>query len=209
MKRNKRGISLVTLVITIIIMIILAGVIIVSLSNSNIFDRASEAVDEYNLKQVQSLASLKWLDAYYDKDINTEKEYEDLPISLTNAKVIYGNKIKSKPVPLKGISIEDGNVTVWGKVFSLDMRDTRDGKRKIINFNITDKTSSYTVKIFEAVQNCEQLVANISDGKVVMLRGHVEYDDYIKTYCIKANSVTVSNNRCCSRRNKTIAIVKS
>ncbi len=118
-----------------------------------------------------------------------KQEYEDLPISLTNAKVIYGNKIKSKPVPLSGISIEDGNVTVWGRVFSLDMRDTRDGKRKIINFNITDKTNSYTVKIFEAVQNCEQLVANISDGKVVMLRGHVEYDDYIKTYCIKANSV--------------------
>ena len=77
MKRNKRGISLVTLVITIIIMIILAGVVIVSLSNSNIFDRASEAVDEYNLKQVQSLASLKWLDAYYDPNVNTEKEYED------------------------------------------------------------------------------------------------------------------------------------
>ena len=48
-----------------------------------------------------------------------EKEFEDLPISLTNAKVIYGSKIKSKPVPLKGISIEDGNVTVWGRVFSL------------------------------------------------------------------------------------------
>ena len=75
--QKKKGISLVTLVITIIIMIILAGVIILSLSNSNIFDRASEAVDGYNLKQVQSLASLKWLDAYYDTNVNTEKEYED------------------------------------------------------------------------------------------------------------------------------------
>lgn len=118
-----------------------------------------------------------------------KKEYDDLPISLTNAKVIYGNKIKSKPVPLSGISIDDGNVTVWGTVFTLDIRDTRDGKRKIINFNITDKTNSYTVKIFEAAQNCEQLVENIKNGKTVMIRGHVEYDDYIKTNCIKANSV--------------------
>ena len=94
-------------------------------------------------------------------------------------------------MPLNEISIEDGNVTVWGRVFSLDMRDTKDGKRKIINFNITDKTNSYTVKIFEAVQNCEQLVANIDNGKTVMLRGYVEYDDYIKTYCIKANSVMI------------------
>ena len=118
-----------------------------------------------------------------------KQEYDDLPISLTNAKVIFGSKIKSKPVALKGVSIEDGNVTVWGSVFALQIRDTRDGKRKIITFNITDKTNSFTVKIFETSQNCETLVKNISDGACVMLRGHVEYDDYIKSYCIKANSV--------------------
>ena len=118
-----------------------------------------------------------------------KQEYDDLPISLSNAKVIFGSKIKSKPVALKGVSIEDGNVTVWGSVFALQIRDTRDGKRKIITFNITDKTNSFTVKIFEMSQNCETLVKNISDGACVMLRGHVEYDDYIKSYCIKANSV--------------------
>lgn len=118
-----------------------------------------------------------------------EREYDDLPISLTNAKVIFGNKIKSKPVPLNGISVEDGNVTVWGAVFGLDKRETKDGKRKIISFNITDKTNSFTVKIFEVASMCETLLDNIADGKAVMVRGHVEYDDYIKTYCIKANSV--------------------
>ena len=118
-----------------------------------------------------------------------KQEYDDLPISLTNAKVIFGSRIKSKPVALKGVSIEDGNVTVWGSVFALQIRDTRDGKRKIITFNITDKTNSFTVKIFEMSQSCETLVKNISDGACVMLRGHVEYDDYIKSYCIKANSV--------------------
>ncbi len=117
------------------------------------------------------------------------KEYDDLPISLTNAKVLYGNAIKSKPVALSGISIEDGNVTVWGTIFGLDLRDTKDGKWKIINFNITDKTNSYAVKIFEAAANSEALVKNIADGKTVMIRGHVEYDDYIKSVCIKANSV--------------------
>ena len=117
------------------------------------------------------------------------KEYDDLPISLTNAKVIYGSAIKSKPVSLSGVSIEDGNVTVWGNIFGLDIRDTKDGKWKIINFNITDRTNSYAVKIFEAAANSEALVKNIGDGKTVMIRGHVEYDDYIKSVCIKANSV--------------------
>ena len=117
------------------------------------------------------------------------QEYEDLPISLTNAKPIYGNKIKTKPVPINEINIDDGTVTVWGKVFGFDVRETRDGKRKIITFNITDKTNSHAVKIFEENQLCEQLLANIKDGKVVMVRGLVMYDEYMKTPVIKATAV--------------------
>ena len=42
MERNKSGISLIVLVITIIIMVILAGAVIVSLSSSDIVDRATK-----------------------------------------------------------------------------------------------------------------------------------------------------------------------
>ena len=118
-----------------------------------------------------------------------KKEYDDLPISLSNARVLYGHPVKSKPVPLSGISIDDGNVTVWGKVFSLDVRDTKDGKRKIIKFNITDKTNSYTVKVFDTSEQCALLAETLDKGVVLLLRGHIEYDDYIKTFCIKANSI--------------------
>ena len=61
---NKRGISLITLVITIIIMIILAGAIIITLSNTGIFDKANDAVSKYNLKEVQLIANLAWSEAY-------------------------------------------------------------------------------------------------------------------------------------------------
>ncbi len=163
------------------------------LASVEITGEASAKLDspEYVQMQADGIKIEVPVEEDLSKPKEAKQEYDDLPISLTNAKVIYGSKIKSKPVPLSGISIEDGNVTVWGKIFSLDMRDTKDGKRKIINFNITDKTSSYTVKIFEAVQNCEQLVAGLANGKVIMLRGHVEYDDYIKTYCIKVNSIMI------------------
>ena len=119
-----------------------------------------------------------------------EREWEDLPVSLTNAKILFGRGIKSKPVPIKNVSIEDGNVTVWGKVFSLDKKDTKDHKRKIISFNITDKTSSLTVKIFEEADYCMKLDNTLKDGMAVMLRGHVEYDAYMKREVIRANAVT-------------------
>ena len=51
-----KGISLIVLVITIIVMIILAGTIILSLSDTGIIDRASEAVENTNLDQVKTLA---------------------------------------------------------------------------------------------------------------------------------------------------------
>ncbi len=58
--KNKKAVSLIVLVITIIVMIILAGTIILSLNNSGIIEKAQSAVDETNLKEVQTLASLKW-----------------------------------------------------------------------------------------------------------------------------------------------------
>ena len=64
MSKRKVGISLITLVITIIIMIILAGVIILSLSNTRIFDKAKDAVDRYNNKQQQIIDDLTWAENY-------------------------------------------------------------------------------------------------------------------------------------------------
>ncbi|MBQ8043897.1 MAG: leucine-rich repeat domain-containing protein, partial [Clostridia bacterium] len=61
--RNK-GISLIVLIITIIVMIILAGSIILTLNNSGIIQKASEAVETANLKEVKNIAEMAWGDAY-------------------------------------------------------------------------------------------------------------------------------------------------
>ena len=76
MKRNK-GISLIVLVITIIVMIILAGAIILSLNNAGIIGKANQAVEKTNVNQVQTLAQLKWSEAYLDKNIKTDEEYNE------------------------------------------------------------------------------------------------------------------------------------
>jgi len=61
--KNKRGISLIVLVITIIVMIILASAIILSLRSSGIIGRANEAKtksDIANAKEVIALAYAEW-----------------------------------------------------------------------------------------------------------------------------------------------------
>ncbi len=120
-----------------------------------------------------------------------EQTYPDLPISMTNAQPIYGNLIKTKPTPLKDISSEDGMVTVWGTVFSKDVRETKDGKNNIITFNITDLTNSYTAKIFEAKDNTKLLLSKLNDGISVLLRGTVVFDKWSKEYVIQTRAITV------------------
>ena len=63
LRKNKRGISLIVLVITIIVMIILAAAIILSLSNSEIISKANKAKtdsDMANLKEYVNTLMAEW-----------------------------------------------------------------------------------------------------------------------------------------------------
>lgn len=80
-KMLKEGISLIVLVITIIVMIILATAIILSLNNTNVIQKANEAVEGTNLKNVEESANVAYLDLSYENggdtsDI-TEKNIKD------------------------------------------------------------------------------------------------------------------------------------
>ena len=66
--RQQKGITLVALVITIIILLILAGISIASLSGSGLFDNARKAESEYGNAQNKENAVLtdyeKWMTNY-------------------------------------------------------------------------------------------------------------------------------------------------
>ncbi len=63
---QKKGISLIVLVITIIVMIILAATVVISLTSSSVIDRANQAVQLTDEKQVQDLAAITWSEMYLD-----------------------------------------------------------------------------------------------------------------------------------------------
>ncbi len=154
----------------------------------------SDKIDKEEFQRVVEEVTLKKQEennqTAQPKKKEPEQTYPDLPISFTNAAPLYGNEIKTRPTALKDISHEDGMVTVWGEVFSLDVRETRDGRNKIISFNITDLTNSYTVKLFEANENTKSLLAKLKDGIVVAVKGTVIFDKWMKDYCIQARAIT-------------------
>ena len=90
MKTNKRGISLIVLVITIIIMIILAGAIILTLSSNGIIGKANDATkttDLANAKQVVSLAKGEWDLVGKVEGYDTLKEYAEAKLEETGFSV--------------------------------------------------------------------------------------------------------------------------
>ena len=78
-KQKNKGISLIVLVITIIVMIVLAGAVIISLSQNGIVGKANEAVNDTDFQQIKQAALLAWADAYAGgaRDVETLKEAVD------------------------------------------------------------------------------------------------------------------------------------
>lgn len=61
---NKKGISLITMVITIIVMIIISGAIVLTLSSTDIISKSSDATKATDLASIKELVDVAWADAY-------------------------------------------------------------------------------------------------------------------------------------------------
>lgn len=119
--------------------------------------------------------------------------FDDLPLDFNNIQTIYGNYRHAKPKAMEDVSFDDGEVLVWGDVFKYEKRETKDGKRYIIDFNITDQTGSFGCKFFDVKEQLENLDSKIKDGVTVVVRGVIGYDDYKKDHIIKPKVVSIVN----------------
>ena len=165
MKTNKKGVSLIVLVITIIVMIILASAVIISLSNANIMNRAEDAVNQTNMKTYQTVADLAWSDAYTDKlndstvdiearvlaalaDYGVTREKYFIHVSDEGALVLeytLGNMIVNAEDYGKTVDYEANGVTKW-QVFYED-------KKNGYVFLIAEDVIEYNSETATAVDN--------------------------------------------------------
>ena len=127
-----------------------------------------------------------------------EEEIADFTslLKYDTLKPIYGSVIRlSQLQQLCDVNIESGAVAVWGEVFGLNVRTTKDGKSNIITFNITDDTYSYGVKVFERVSKCEEFLAALKDGITVVIRGRVTFDKFSGEVIIDATAVNTISRK--------------
>lgn len=113
----------------------------------------------------------------------------DLPIYIDTEKIIFGRQIRETPKPMKDVNIDDGVITVWGDVLKSEARDTRRGDSKIFSFDISDYTSSMTVKMFDSNKVIQPVIDKIESAKTVIVNGIYQYDKFANEYVLRPNSI--------------------
>lgn len=162
-------------------------------SNSAVYIEKQQKIEEKQRRAAVVEQMEDYESSMADKPVTKVSIRKDeylLPTILPNtAKPVYGRPIKGKPSPIARVSPEDGNVTVWGEIFALEQRTTRDGSKKIFSINITDYTSSITLKIIDTLAECRSL-ETLSTGTCVLVRGEISYDKYDHEIVLRARSIS-------------------
>ncbi len=114
----------------------------------------------------------------------------DLPLRMETAKPIYGRGGTGKLTPIKDLDIQLGTITIWGDIFGLDLRETKDHTKYILSLHLTDYTGSYSVKLIEEKARCKGISA-LKDGLTVLIRGSITYDKYDRENVIRAQGISL------------------
>ena len=117
-----------------------------------------------------------------------------IPYYLESVKPIFGSNIRSQPIKIDEITLpEEGDttpVTIYGEVFGIEVKDTKKGKVKIVSFNITDNTNSFSAVMLPKVEHCDELLSKLKNGAHILMFGEVEYDTYRGDYTIKPKCIS-------------------
>ncbi len=118
--------------------------------------------------------------------------FADLPILRDTVEILKGKAISQKPESLSGVTPESGEVTVWGEIFDVAVKDIRNGEKQLFTVSFYDGTSSHWLKIFCDPQK-DVWTEKLKAGKAIVTRGQVEYDKYERESCIKPFDLSLAD----------------
>lgn len=148
--KNKKAISLIVLVITILVLSILATTVIISLSNSNVISEANDAVNKYNLKQMEMSVQLEQASMMLESGGKKPNTFDLIEKLYTNNQITESQKAE--------LIANGGELELDGEILRLDTDSvvTFDGNEY---FKMEDGTYKlrfkYTIYKLPNVENLE------------------------------------------------------
>ncbi|WP_434579133.1 PolC-type DNA polymerase III [Thermoanaerobacterium thermosaccharolyticum] len=119
---------------------------------------------------------------------DTQKAASD--VNNDDKKVLLGKEINSEVIKISEISQEGDDVTIQGEIFALELREIK--SKYLTTFDITDNTSSFSVKAFFSDEKYNAIKDKLKVGNCVKVRGTVIYDKYERDLIINAKDIEVA-----------------
>jgi len=111
---------------------------------------------------------------------------EKRPVVETNA--IFGKPFKSPAVAMRELQLNMGFVCVEGRVFNIEHKELPKRNAWVINFDMTDNTSSVRVSRFLEKKDAEPILG-IKKGAVVKVQGKLMIDNYTNEMVLKPSNI--------------------
>ena len=124
-----------------------------------------------------------------------KKEKANIPYDEATKKPVGNYRtIKGAPVPIGSLGLDSGSAVIWGDIFSVDCRDTRDKNHFIMSIAITDYTGSINLKIFDEL-SLKPKLGDLKPGMTVLVQGDISYDKYDRDMVMRPRHInTVKKN---------------
>ena len=157
------------------------------------FDGKTELSEGEKTEKIKKVAATLEPQKKKEEKKFTGTPADGLPVYLESAKPVIGGAINSNPIKLCDVAPDQGNCTVWGKVFLTDSHETRDGRSVFYSISITDKTGSYTLKARVQKDSAEHKVyeEKLKEGVCILVNGTVNYDTYARENLITPRAISL------------------
>ncbi len=113
-----------------------------------------------------------------------------LPFLEDSAVVVLGKPIKERPTPLQDVTGETGKTTVWGDIVRKESITSKDGKWEIYSIDITDYTSSNTLKLIQPSDK-KEAIEELQEGNTIVVCGDASFDKYEHDVTIRPVAITM------------------
>ncbi len=106
-----------------------------------------------------------------------------------NPDAIFGKPFRGKTVPMQELNLDMGFVIVEGKVFHVEHKELSKRNAWVINFDITDNTSSVRISRFLENREAKPILEGIREGSVVKVQGKLLIDNFTNEMVLRPNAI--------------------
>ncbi|MGI6669631.1 MAG: PolC-type DNA polymerase III [Acetivibrionales bacterium] len=102
--------------------------------------------------------------------------------------IVLGKEFSDAIVKMNEVTQDSGKIAIQGEIFNVVFREIR-GNRYLCAFDITDYTSSLTVKFFIPAKEYETRCGQIKEGLFFKVKGEVRFDRYAQEPVVMASDI--------------------